>query len=197
MLVTKTRLIANTWDTMGWILYREGKLPEAEGYIAAAWRGEQSAEQGEHLAELLEKKGDKSAALSIYELADATIPDYDSMGVKKAPGEKKVELEKRVEALRKAGVKPSQHEAHTLQELRTIQLGAAKGMSGTAEYRLLLSEGKVARAEAAGSKTLEGGQERVKTLAVGGFWPVGSQAQLVRSGFLNCHANVCEVVLEP
>jgi tetratricopeptide (TPR) repeat protein/transglutaminase-like putative cysteine protease len=197
MLVTKSRLIANTWDTMGWILYREGKLQEAEGYIAAAWRGDQSAEQGEHLAELLDKKGDKNAALSIYELADATISDYDAMGVKRAPGEKKVELERRVEGLRKAGVKPSPHEAHTLQELRTIQLGAAKGMSGTTEYRLLLSQGKVVRAEAVGSKTLEGGEERVKTLAVAGFWPAGSQAQLVRSGFLNCHANVCEVVLEP
>jgi tetratricopeptide (TPR) repeat protein len=197
MLAAKSRLIADTWDTMGWILYREGKLEEAQSYVAAAWRNNQSAEEGKHLGELLEKKGDKSAALSIYELADATIPDYDAMGVKKAPGEKKVELKKRVEALRKAGVKPSLKEAHTLQELRTIPLGAAKGMSGTVEYRLLLNQGKVIRAEAVGSKTQEGGEERVKTLAVAGFWPVGSQAQLVRNGFLNCHANICEVVLEP
>ncbi len=197
MLAAKSQLFAATWDTMGWILYREGRLPEAESYLKAAWRNNQNAEEGKHLAELLEKKGDKSAALTAYELAGATIADYDAMGVKKAPGEKKVELEKRAEALRKAGVKPSTHDPNTLQELRTIPLGAAKGMSGTGEYRLLLSQGKVVRAEALGSKTLEGGEERVKTVAVTGFWPVGSQAQLVKTGFLNCHANVCEVVLEP
>jgi tetratricopeptide (TPR) repeat protein len=197
MLAAKSRLIAATWDTMGWILYREGKLPEAESYVMASWRNGQSAEEGEHLAELLEKKGDKGAALTAYELASATIPDYDAMGVKKAPGEKKIELRKRAEALRKAGVKPSTHDAHTLQELRTIPLGAAKGMSGTMEYRLLLSQGKVVRAEAMGSKAMEGGEERVKTVAFAGFWPAGSQAQLVKTGFLNCHANVCEVVLAP
>ncbi|WP_433984518.1 hypothetical protein RBB78_06865 [Tunturiibacter empetritectus] len=145
----------------------------------------------------MEKKGDRSAALTAYELAGATISDYDAMGVKKAPGEKKIELGKRAEALRKAGVKPAPHDAHTLQELRTIPLGAAKGMSGTTEYRLLLGQGKVVRAEAMGSKAMEGGEERVKALAVAGFWPAGSQAQLVKTGFLNCHANVCEVVLEP
>ncbi|WP_353069831.1 hypothetical protein RBB75_05690 [Tunturibacter empetritectus] len=166
-------------------------------YIQASWRSNQNAEEGEHLAQLLEKTGDKSAALTAYELAGATIPDYDAMGVKKAPGEKKIELGKRSEALRKAGVKPGPHDAHTLQELRTIPLGAAKGMSGTMEYRLLLSQGKVVRAEAMGSKAMEGGEERVKTLAVAGFWPAGSQAQLVKTGFLNCHANVCEVVMEP
>ncbi|WP_433984517.1 tetratricopeptide repeat protein [Tunturiibacter empetritectus] len=46
-LAAKSRLIGYTWDTMGWILYREGRLPEAESYIEAAWRNGQTAEEGE------------------------------------------------------------------------------------------------------------------------------------------------------
>jgi tetratricopeptide (TPR) repeat protein len=198
-LNAKSRLIAATWDTMGWILYREGRTQEAMSYIEAAWKDNQDAEEGLHLGELLEKKGDKNAALTTYELAGATIPNYDGMGVvKKAPGEKQIELEKRAEALKKKGAKSSTHDAHqALQDLRKLSLGTAKGMSGTAEYRLLLNQGKVARAEAVGSKVLEGGEERVKSMQLVGFWPAGSEAQLVRTGMLNCHSGVCEVVLEP
>jgi tetratricopeptide (TPR) repeat protein len=198
MLAVKSRLIAATWDTMGWILYHQGKTEEAESYLRASWRNDQSAEEGNHLAVLLKKKGDKDAALTMYELAAATISDYDATGVKKAPGEQKLELQKNAEALRKMGATSSTRDAHkTLQELRTIPLGAAKGLSGRAEYRLLMNDGKVTQAKAVRSYGLTGGEERVKALRVTGFMPAGSQANLVRTGMMDCHANVCEVVLEP
>ncbi|MBB5342100.1 DUF3857 domain-containing protein [Tunturibacter empetritectus] len=198
MLAAKSRLIAATWDTMGWILYREGKTEEAESYLRASWRNDQSAEEGKHLALLLEKKGDRDAALTMYELAAATISDYDATGAKKAPGEQKLELQKDAEALRKMGATSSTHDAHkTLQELRTIPLGAAKGLSGRAEYRLLMNDGKVTQSKAVRSYGLKDGEERVKAMRVTGFTPAGSQANLVRTGMMDCHGNVCEVVLEP
>ncbi|WP_158944532.1 DUF3857 domain-containing protein [Granulicella sp. S190] len=198
MLAAKSRLIAATWDTMGWVLYRQGKTEEAESYLGASWRNDQSADEGKHLAVLLEKKGDKTAALNMYELAAATISDYDATGAKKAPGEQKIELQKDAEALRKIGVISSTHDAHkTLQEQRTLPLGAAKGLSGRAEYRLLMNDGKVVLAKAVRSYGLSGGEERLKALPVVGFMPAGSQANLVRTGMMDCHANVCEVVLEP
>jgi tetratricopeptide (TPR) repeat protein len=194
----KSRLLVAAWDTMGWILFQEGKLDEAESYLNAAWLNGQSAEIGEHLGELLAAKGNKTAALKAYELALATIPPYDMMGVKKAPGAEEKKLKERTEALRQAGAKPSLHDPHkALTEIRTISLGSANGLNGTAEYRLLLREGKIERAEVIGLKQLEGGSERVKKAQFSGFWPAGSEANLVRNGILNCHSGVCELVLEP
>jgi len=197
-LLAKGRMLVATWDTMGWIFYREGKLKEAEGYLNAAWRNGQSATIAEHLGELAVASGRKDEALSDYELGIATISQYDMMGVKKAPGAEEKKLQGRADALRKAGAKSTVHDAQVkLRELRTFPLGPAKGLDDVAEYRLLLSDGKVVRAEKTGTKELEGGEERLKTAKVADLFPPESQANLVRTGMLNCHSGVCELVLEP
>ena len=41
-LITKSRELFAIWDTLGWILFREGKLDEADDYLKAAWRNTQS-----------------------------------------------------------------------------------------------------------------------------------------------------------
>jgi tetratricopeptide (TPR) repeat protein len=199
VLIGQSNLIVATWDTMGWIFFREGKLDQAEDYLRAAWRNRQDATVGEHLGEVLEAKGSKSAALNVYELALASIPQYDALGVKKkAPGNVELKLMAKAEALKKTGAKSSVGDAKDdLLKIRTISLGPAKGLNGTAEYRMLLSEGKVERVEAAGTKVVEGGPERLKTANLSGFWPAGSHAKLVRNGMLNCHSGVCELVLVP
>jgi len=198
-LATKSRLIAQTWDTMGWILYREGRLQESESYFQAAWRNNQNAEEGIHLGELQEKKGNKNLALTTYELAEATIPNYDGMGVvKKAPSARQVELDSRAEALRKMGAKSSTHDAHkALQEQRTIALVPAKGLAATVEYCILFNEGKAEKVKAIGIQPSKSEEDRMMTLKLDGFWPAGSHAKLVRMAMLNCHSGVCEVVLEP
>jgi hypothetical protein len=144
-----------------------------------------------------EAKGDKDEALKMYELGIATISPIDMMGKKKAPGAEEKKLQARVYVLLKAGAKSTVKDAHAkLQEIRTVPLGAAKGMDGVAEYRLLLSGGKIVRAEKTGTKDLEGGEDRLKEAKLDGLWPVGSAASLVRSGMLNCHSGVCELVFE-
>ena len=91
-------------------------------------------------------------------------------------------------------------DAHAkLQDDRKIPLGPAKGMNGVTEYRLLLSDGKVVRAEKNtldDKKNIPGGEDRLKETKLAGLWPNGSQANLVRYGMLNCHSGVCELVLE-
>ena len=187
-----------TWDTMGWILYREGKLEEAERYLKAAWLNAQSVTMAEHLAEVAVAKGNKDEALTTYELGLATISPYDMMGKKKPAGAEEKKLQGRADALRKAGAHSSIHDATSqLRVIRTIPLGAAKGLDGVAEYRLLLSGGKVVRAEKTGTKELVGAEDRLKEAKLNQFWPAESEANLVRNGMLNCHSGVCELVLEP
>jgi len=40
------------WDTLGWILFQEGKLDQARPLISAAWRASQRAEIADHLGKL-------------------------------------------------------------------------------------------------------------------------------------------------
>jgi len=196
-LLAKSRMTTATWDTMGWILYREGRLEEAESYLKAAWLNAQSDTMAEHLGELEAAKGKKDEALTTYELGIATISPYDMMGVRKAPGAEEKKLQQRADVLRKAGAKSSIHDARgRLREIRTISLGAAGGLDGVAEYRLLLNRGRVVRAEKNGIKELKGGEDRLKGAKLDEFWPTGSEATLVRNGMLNCHSSVCELVLE-
>jgi hypothetical protein len=51
-LRAKTTLLLASWDTMGWILYREGKFDEAASYLEAAKLGLPGEEVKEHLTKL-------------------------------------------------------------------------------------------------------------------------------------------------
>jgi tetratricopeptide (TPR) repeat protein len=187
-LAAKSRQLAAVWDTLGWILYREGKLDEAEGFLKAAWINAQSDTVAEHVGKLEASRGKKNEALTTYRLGIAAS----------RPGAEQKKLQALAEALQKAGAKSSVSDANKkLQEDRKIPLGPAKGLNGVAEYKLLMSGDKVVQVKKSGDKDLPGGDERLKEAKLVGFWPAGSNANLVRMGMLNCHSGVCELVLMP
>jgi hypothetical protein len=133
-------------------------------------------------------KGHINEALTMYRLGIAASH----------PGMEQKKLQAKAEELMKKGAKSSVSDApKRLQEDRKISLGPAKGLNGVAEYRLLLSEGKVVGAKKSGDKDLPGGEERLKEAKLAGYWPADSDASLVRNGMLNCYAGVCELVLTP
>ena len=196
--LSKTRRIASAWDTIGWILYSQGKIAEAETYIQSAWANRETAEIGEHLAEIAEGKGNRDDALRLCELAMATFPKYLRPSVRKVPGATQVELSEHIEALRKAGAnEPAADPDDTLQQLRTISLGSSSGFTGSAEYRLLLGNGKVVDFQKIGAKDVPLAREKLDAAQLPSYWPKGSEAQLVRNAMLNCHAGICELVFEP
>jgi tetratricopeptide (TPR) repeat protein len=197
-LRTKTRMLQATWDTMGWVYFREGNLVKAEQYVRASWLGRQDAEVGKHMGEIEAARGNKNAALLDYQMALATIPTYDMLGVHKerrTPVE--VDLAARIEGLRKGGAQGGATDpTQALQKLRFLPLGPANGLNGTAEYKLLVSGGAVGRIEPTGDKTLAGGVNRLKKAPLSALVPAGSMAQLVLGAMLNCHSGVCELVVE-
>ncbi|MFY9854099.1 MAG: tetratricopeptide repeat protein, partial [Terracidiphilus sp.] len=193
-----SRLITAAWDTLGWILYREGKIAEAENYIQPAWLNEEHADMGEHLGEIAEAKGNREEALRLYELGLAAIPSYLRPAGRKAPGATQNKLTEHIDALRKAGVKePAINADEALLQLRTISIGASGGLAGTAEYRLLLGNGEVLDVQKISDKDVPTALERIKGVKIPALRPNGSEAQLVRNAILNCHAGICELVLEP
>jgi tetratricopeptide (TPR) repeat protein/transglutaminase-like putative cysteine protease len=192
----KTRLLQATWDTVGWIYFRNGKVDEAERYVRASWRGHPDAEIGKHLAAIDLARGKRNEALEDLEMANATFPPYDLIGVHKAPDAPQKQVLDKIAELKKAGAKSSLIDAKAeLDKMRHVPLGSSWGMSGVAEYKLLISGESIERVELTGKKDLTGGEERVKKVRLPGMTPAGSKAQLVSEAMLNCHQSVCELLL--
>jgi tetratricopeptide (TPR) repeat protein len=61
--------LGSFWDTLGWVYFREGNLPQAERYVRAAWLLKLNGEVGDHLAQIEEQLGRKDDAAKTYALA--------------------------------------------------------------------------------------------------------------------------------
>jgi tetratricopeptide (TPR) repeat protein len=198
VLLGKTHLIVATWDTLGWIYFREGKLDQALSYVQAGWMGDPELEGGKHLGEVLAARGDTAGALNAYAMAIGSQPGYNALGVHTEPSQEQKQVQALADELPHAGGKsrPPMVTAGKLQELRKVQLGASNGRSGNAEYRILLRNGKAVKAEPTGEKTVAGASDMILKANFSSFFPAGAQASLVRMGYVNCHQSVCEFMLQ-
>jgi len=165
VLRAKTSLLVASWDTMGWILFQEGKAVEAKTYIEAAVLSNPTAEITGHLER-----------------------------VDKALG---IEDKTRVKKLAKADLTETTSAPSEGQESRTYPLGPANGRTGVAEYKLLLSSGRIERIEATGNRTIGGGENMIQQVDFSKLFPAGSDAKLVKLAMVNCFGDKCSLVLEP
>jgi tetratricopeptide (TPR) repeat protein len=196
-LRAKTHLIAATWDTLGWILFHEGKLEEAQSYLQAGWQGELNLATGKHLGDVQAARGNKAVAIATYELAIASDPGYNALGVRTEASAAHKALQAKVDAMHAGAVKSSMASVGLkLQELRKVQLGPSNGRSSNAEYRMLLKGGKAVKAEPTGDKTVAGADEMVAKANFASYFPAGSEMSLVKVGYVNCHQAVCELMLQ-
>ena len=62
-------------DSMGWALYRMGKLDDAETYLRRAMAGRPDAEIAAHLGEVLWVKGDQTMAREVWQSQLKSTPD--------------------------------------------------------------------------------------------------------------------------
>jgi len=152
-LKARTSLLTAAWDTLGWILYREGKYAEAESWLEAARLSRPSDVMRDHL------KQERAALLA----ANSKAVDPDA--------------------------------GKTERDLRTLPLGPSGGRVGSAEYRMLVTHGRVERAELSGDEKLTGADEMLKTATLPRFFPTGSDAKLLLNGEVDCVAGACNLVL--
>ena len=66
-------------DSMGWVLFRMGKLKEAEQSLRQAYAMRGDAEIAVHLGEVLWKQGDKAGAAKLWREARAKDPNNDAL----------------------------------------------------------------------------------------------------------------------
>jgi Flp pilus assembly protein TadD len=70
---------ASIVDSMGWISYRLGRLPEAENYMREAWKMMRNAEIAAHLGEVLWARGQKDEARATWQLGMQLESDNETL----------------------------------------------------------------------------------------------------------------------
>jgi tetratricopeptide (TPR) repeat protein len=196
----QANLLVASWDTLGWILFREGKLDDAEAMLAAAWRASLRAEVGDHLAQLYEAQGKKDKAAVTYALAQAS-------NTPPAPPEVRRHIDASISRLR-AG-KPGESNKNSalvaanatqaLQDLRTYKIDRPAGASGWGTFRLeITTTGVIESQQMSGEQHLAALKPVIDAMKFPGLVPPGSKAHLLRSAVVSCSmSKTCEVVLVP
>jgi tetratricopeptide (TPR) repeat protein len=195
-------MLAASWDTLGWIYFKENKLPEAEAYVRSARLLLLSdPETGEHLGKIYEAEGKKDEALTTYRLT------VKSMGRPNPPptyADMKTEMEARVAALTKAGVheKPGprvQQGGDELGALRTYTISSPlDGQYASTDFLLLLRDNRAEDVRfLKGDEALKKAGSTLLTTTYRSPLPIGSKAKVLRRGILACTtgSTTCLLVL--
>lgn len=175
------QLLTATWDTMGWIYFREGKLDLAESYVHAAWVTAQHSEIGDHLGQIYEKQGRLQDAANIYALAvaaDTLSPEPEG----------KDALLARQKALAAKGYRAKYADPGAeLGNERSIFLPALTHTFSSADFFVLLSPGKVEDVRfISGDARLEDAAQSLRKADFSTQFPKDSQDRIVRRGILAC-----------
>jgi tetratricopeptide (TPR) repeat protein len=174
------RSLASYWDTLGWVHFAKGDLARAETLVIASWRLGESAEVGDHLAQIREKQGRRDEAIKQYALAlnadrpmQVTRDRLASLAGNRGKAEELVRLH-----------------AEELVRQRTVPVDAAAGTKGQGEFVILFGAGGAPE-----SATFVGGDEALRALTpallkarYGVLFPDDAPAKLLRRGTLTCAA---------
>lgn len=190
----EANLLAATWDTLGWILFKEGKPKEAEPYIAAAWFNDPNVTVGGHLGAVREALGEPSEALTADEMALATDHAAEE-------AEEYAAVKASVDRLRKAGAHSTAGDTRAaLQQMRMFRVKRPTGLKGWGTFRLQLGETGVHDTDMVnGPADLKPITSELKKLTIARAVPPGSHGYLLRDGVVSCTSSGadCEFVLMP
>jgi tetratricopeptide (TPR) repeat protein len=189
----RTNLLLATWDTLGWVYFAEGKYALAEEYVRAAWRNAAHGEEGLHMGEILEKRGDDIGAMRVYEMALSRTGGNIATPVV-------TELHSRADDLKKKGLAVQDaHPDRSLQDQRTYHVPRPTGAKGSGVFVLQVSAAKTEKtAMVSGDEIMRGLGDRLTQLDLRLAVPKESHALLLRSGVLFCSTEpTCEFVLTP
>ena len=188
----QANLLIASWDTLGWILYREGKLDAAKLMISAAWRASLRAEIGGHLAQIYAAMGQKDQAASQYALAQAALTRNEAPDIRQ-------QITEGISQSKLEGAKPVSAGPQGLQDLRTYKITKPAGVSGWGTFRLeITTTGVIESQQMTGEKQIAGIKKSVDDMKFPELLPPDSKAHLLRSAVVSCSMGAtCEVVLVP
>lgn len=197
----RASLLASDWDTLGYILMKEGKLAEARSYLAAAWVNEQDLTVGLHYGMVLERMGQKTQAMRIYQLAEGQKPH--EIVATSPTAQDAAQLEEAIARLEKEQVRSTGEDATiALQRMRTFHLEAAvvPKTFEQATFRLEFSaEGSPQVMQVNGDAAMAQFVKRIAGVHFPKMVPAGSKARLFRDAVMSCSSGDrdCVLVLLP
>ncbi|WP_348261650.1 DUF3857 domain-containing protein [Telmatobacter sp. DSM 110680] len=189
-------LLASSWDTLGYVLGKEGKLDKANDYLEAAWNNLARTAIGLHYGELLEKQGKRQEALRIYELASSALHPS-------APDPTEQDLRTGISRLTAAGMKSTLGErGQSAQELRTFKLKLASPSPTywSSIYRLQFSAGGLQDVMHVGTGLAKRGvDEQIRKANLPRLVPSASKGRILRDAVVTCSSGQldCFMVLMP
>jgi tetratricopeptide (TPR) repeat protein len=170
--------ISYLWGTLGWILFEEGKITDAEKYIRSAWLLRSQGEIGYNLGRVYEAEGRKDDAVRLYEMSlGVAQPFEDARPHLSGLLGSDSEIDQRV-ARRRA----------QLTDLRTITIPNAHDADGVAEFWILLSPGpQVLGAKfVSGDEVLRPSTKELESASFPDTFPEATNIRLLRRGRLAC-----------
>jgi tetratricopeptide (TPR) repeat protein/transglutaminase-like putative cysteine protease len=173
--------LASYWDTLGWVFFAKGDLTRAEKLVTASWLLGESAEVGDHLAQIYEKHGRRDDAVRTYALA--LTADRPMQATRERLTRLVGDGAKADEAVRR--------QATGLERQRTIALDPAGGsVAGRADFVMLFGSGSAVERVAfvGGDEALRGLTGALLKAQFGSLFPDDSPAKLLRRGTVTCVA---------
>ena len=191
----EAQLMVASWDTLGWILFREGKPEAAKPLVSATWRASLIAESADHLGQVDEALGHNDEALTAYTFASQALTANDTPDVRG-------HIHDSIARLKAAGAKASLPPgAANTQDLRTWSLVRPSGVSGWGTFRIEITTTGVTDAQLmSGQQTVAGIKPSILAMKFPELLPPGSKAHLLRSAVVSCSEasdKKCDVVLVP
>ena len=194
----RSYLAAASWDTLGFILLKEGKLNEAHDYLEAAWNSRPDLEVALHYGELEEAIGNGKEAMRIYAMMTPPPPGVGGAFAKPTWEQ----IKSRMGHLEAKGIQaPKLNPTFALQQQRTFKLKLTSTTSyWSATYRLLFDANGIADAMATSGLSLRKDVvQAIKQLDLPHLVPNEFQGSIVRDAVVSCSAGrtECEFVLMP
>ncbi len=189
----RANLLVASWDTLGWILFKEGKLDQARPLLEAGWRASLRAEIGDHLGQLYESMNQKDEAITAYGFARTACNSN-------TPQDVHAHITESVQRLQAGGAKEkSGTGAQALQDLRTYKVAKPAGTSGWGTFRLeITTAGVIESQQMSGEQHIAGIKPALDKMKFPELLPPDSKAHLLRSAVVSCStSSTCEVVMVP
>jgi tetratricopeptide (TPR) repeat protein len=180
-------LLAATWDTVGWIDFKQAKYSDAEHYIHAAWLLGQHPAVGDHLSQIYEKEGKLAEARHMQKIAAAIRPAPPQLSASQVPTP--ISREDR-----------ATKEKHVLevQKLRTAEIAGLPKKMASAQFWIVLTPQGVEEVKMIfGDPSLSHAADLLKKYAYPQTFPDAGPVKIVRRGILSCSQfdPTCQLVL--
>jgi tetratricopeptide (TPR) repeat protein len=181
-------LLGATWDTVGWIAFKQAKYSDAERYIRAAWLLQQRPDVADHLSQIYEKEGKLAEAQHMRKVAAAIRPITIHVSKTTVP----------IPAVSRRNMMEKYRYAREVQNLRTIEIPGLPKKSATAQFWIVFTRTGVEEVKIlSGEAFLGKAADQIKQHAFPQTFPDAGPVKIVRRGILSCSQlnSTCQLVL--